>query len=252
MDDDHSFTEVPAIRVRPSIRLQLSAEANTLRFLDSSHDGRTLRATTSCPSTRMTATHHSRPAFPDPFHHAPATRLEQDLEAHMPPDWFSKDGKGTVFLEGLPGVGYVVAAAQAGHGNTEEAKRALIRSTDSLITTAGAVGGGLVAGPAGAVLGAAAGKAVGIGFEKAAAESVDPRARLGIGEQTLVSGIIEVATNAAAGGAGGVGRVLYQEAVNATARTALGRFVSSSAAGATMFSGDVLRRAVVGERVTDR
>ena len=114
----------------------------------------------------------------------------------------------------------------------------MIRSTDSLITAAGAVGGGLVAGPAGAVLGAAAGKVMGIGFEKATADSVDPKARQGVGEQTLVTGIIEIATNAAAGGAGGVGRVLYQETASATARSAVGKFVGSSAASATMFSGD--------------
>ena len=33
-------------------------------------------------------------------------------------DWFSKDGKGTIFLEGIPGVGYMVAVAQAMDGNT--------------------------------------------------------------------------------------------------------------------------------------
>ena len=39
---------------------------------------------------------------------------------HLEPmhsDWFSKDGKGTIFLEGIPGVGYVVAAAQVMEGN---------------------------------------------------------------------------------------------------------------------------------------
>ena len=94
-----------------------------------------------------------------------------------------------------------------------------------------------MAGPAGAVLGAAAGKAVGIGFEKATAEAVDPRARKGVGEQTLASGFLEVATNAAAGGAGGVGRVLYHETAGITG-TVMSRFVGSSAASATMFSGD--------------
>ena len=88
------------------------------------------------------------------------------------------------------------------------------------------------------VLGAAAGKVVGIGFEKATADSVEPKARKGVGEQTLVSGFIEVATNAAAGGAGSVGRVIYQETASATARTAVGKLVGTSAASATMFSGD--------------
>lgn len=100
------------------------------------------------------------------------------------------------------------------------------------------MGGGLVAGPAGAVFGAAAGKVVGIGFEKATADSVDPKARLGVGEQTLVSGIVEVATNAAAGGAGGIGRIFYHETASATAKSAVSKFVGSSAASATMFSGD--------------
>lgn len=119
----------------------------------------------------------------------------------------------------------------------EQAKRAVIRSTDSLITTAAAVGGGFVGGPAGAVIGAAAGKVVGIGFEKATADTVEPNARKGVGEQTLVSGMLEVATNAAAGGVGGVGRVLYQETAGVTS-AAVSRIVGSSAASATMFSGD--------------
>ena len=60
----------------------------------------------------MTAASRPLPAFKaDSLPHAPATRLEQDLEAHMSPDWFSKDGKGTIILESLLGVGYVVAAA---------------------------------------------------------------------------------------------------------------------------------------------
>ena len=87
------------------------------------------------------------------------------------------------------------------------------------------------------MFGAAAGKAVGIGFEKATADAVDPRARKGVGEQTLMTGFIEVATNAAAGGAGSVGRVLYQETAGVTG-SVVSKFVSSSAASATMFSGD--------------
>jgi hypothetical protein len=173
----------------------------------------------------------------------------------MSPEWFSKDGQGTIFLEGIPGVGYVVALAQAIDGNTvssilsilihfysrnifqEQAKRAAIRSTDSLITTAAAVGGGLVAGPAGAIFGAAAGKTIGIGFEKVAADVVDPKARKGVGEQTLVSGIIEVATNAAGGGAGGVARVIYQETAGVTG-SVVSKAVGSSATSATLLSGD--------------
>ena len=87
-------------------------------------------------------------------------------------------------------------------------------------------------------MGAAAGKVVGIGFEKATMEVVDPRARKGVGEQTLISGIIEVATNAAAGGAGSVGKVLYQAESAGVAGSAVSKFMGSSAASATMFSGD--------------
>ncbi|OCH86587.1 hypothetical protein OBBRIDRAFT_838041 [Obba rivulosa] len=154
-------------------------------------------------------------------------------------DWFSKNGKATVFLEGLPVVGYVVAAGQGIAGNTEEAKRAAIRSTNALITTAATVGGGIVAGPAGAMLGAAAGKAAGIGLEKATAGTVDPGVRMGLGEQTLASGAIEVVTSAAGGGAGGVGSALYS-ATAGTTGTAVGNAIGSSLASttaSTMFGG---------------
>ena len=68
--------------------------------------------------TMMTTTEQSRTVRANSLPHPPATRLEQDLESHIPSDWFSKDGKGTIFLEGIPGVGYVVAAAQVTQGNT--------------------------------------------------------------------------------------------------------------------------------------
>jgi len=89
------------------------------------------------------------------------------------------------------------------------------------------------------MLGAAAGKALGIGLEKATASTVDPSVRGGLGGQTLASGAIEVVTSAAGGGAGGVGGALY----NATAGTtgsaignAIGSSVASTAA-STVFGG---------------
>ena len=50
----------------------------------------------------------------------------------MPSDWFSKDGRGTIFLEGIPGVGYVVAAAQAMEGNTVSSRHSAILPIDLL------------------------------------------------------------------------------------------------------------------------
>lgn len=50
----------------------------------------------------------------------------------MPSDWFSKDGQGTIFLEGIPGVGYVVAAAQAIEGNTVSSRHSAILPIDLL------------------------------------------------------------------------------------------------------------------------
>jgi len=38
-------------------------------------------------------------------------------------DWFSKDGKATIFIEGLPVLGYVAAAVQAASGNTVRTNR---------------------------------------------------------------------------------------------------------------------------------
>jgi hypothetical protein len=82
------------------------------------------------------------------------------------------------------------------------------------------------------MLGAAAGKAAGIGLEKATASTVVPEARMGLGEQTLASGAIEVVTSAAGGGAGGVGSALYGATAGATG-SAVGNAIGSSVASTT-------------------
>lgn len=57
---------------------------------------------------------------------------------------------------------YDVAAVQTIAGNDDHVMRAVTVSTNSLITTAGAVGGGSVGGPAGAIVGEAAASQVGM------------------------------------------------------------------------------------------
>lgn len=76
-------------------------------------------------------------------------------------DWFSKDGAFTKFCEGLPVVGYVASAGHAIAGDEDRARRAAAAGTNGLLTTAGAVGGGIVGGPAGAVAGATLGSSAG-------------------------------------------------------------------------------------------
>ncbi|KAF8644722.1 hypothetical protein AX16_008311 [Volvariella volvacea WC 439] len=60
---------------------------------------------------------------------------------------FTRDGAATRVFEKIPVVGHITAGVQLLSGNREHAKRALATSTNSLISTGGAVAGFMVAGP---------------------------------------------------------------------------------------------------------
>ncbi|KAF9995952.1 hypothetical protein BGZ80_007383, partial [Entomortierella chlamydospora] len=124
-------------------------------------------------------------------------------------DAFSKDGAATHFFERIPVVGYGVAGVQAIAGNSEQAKRALALSTNSLITTAGAVGGFAVGGPAGAVAGGALAAQAGMASEWGIAKTInDPTVKGDVGEvsvkRALVDGLVG-GVSGVIGGGGGMG-----------------------------------------------
>lgn len=117
---------------------------------------------------------------------------------------FHRDGAATRFLEKVPVVGYGVAAVQAISGNGDHAMRAVASSTNSLITTAGAVGGGLIGGPAGAIAGAAAASQVGMVAEWGASKAIDdPNIKGDVGEISLQRAITDATIGALTGGIGG-------------------------------------------------
>jgi hypothetical protein len=58
--------------------------------------------------------------------------------------WFDRDGPVTLFFEKIPVLGHATALVHVIAGNPEHAKRATATSTNSLITTACAVGGAAV------------------------------------------------------------------------------------------------------------
>jgi len=77
-------------------------------------------------------------------------------------------------------------------------------STNSLITTAGAVGGGLIGGPAGAVAGAAAASQVGMVTEWGIAKTIDNQDVKGdVGEISLQRAVTDAALGALTGVVGG-------------------------------------------------
>jgi hypothetical protein len=111
---------------------------------------------------------------------------------------FSRDGVVTRFTEKIPVVGLVTAAAQGIAGNGEHAKRALANQANSIITTAGTVGGFLVGGPVGAVAGGALASSVGIAAEYGVSTTInDDQVKGDTSLQRFV-------TDAALGGVGGL------------------------------------------------
>jgi hypothetical protein len=106
-----------------------------------------------------------------------------------------------------------------------------------VITAGAAIIGGVMAGPGGAMIGAAVGKGAGIGIEKLAANAVDTEVRGKLGQQGLATGAVEIAFCAAAGGAGGVWGALYGEMAGAQAvgmAHAAGQFAAGQAGGYVM------------------
>ncbi|KAK4649148.1 uncharacterized protein QC761_116455 [Podospora bellae-mahoneyi] len=139
---------------------------------------------------------------------------------------FSRDGIATRILEKVPVVGYGVAGVQALAGNTEHAKRALATSTNSLITTAGAVGGMVVGGPAGAIAGGAAASTIGLGTEYAISTTINDKDVKGdVGEVTVQRVVTDMAIGGVSGligggaGATAAGKAAGKAAIEATAST---------------------------------
>lgn len=62
-------------------------------------------------------------------------------------------------------LGYAIAAGRGITGDHDRARRAAARSTNSTLTTLGAIGGGLVGGPPGVMAGGASMNAVGLASE---------------------------------------------------------------------------------------
>ena len=120
---------------------------------------------------------------------------------------FSRDGSVTRIAEKLPVVGTFTACIQGIAGNEDHAKRALATSTNSLITTAGAVGGFFIAGPPGAVAGAALGSTAGIAVEHGLSTDIkDSNVKGDVGDMSLKRFVVDAAfagSTAVIGGGGG-------------------------------------------------
>jgi hypothetical protein len=128
---------------------------------------------------------------------------------------FSKDGSATVFIEGLPVVGYFAAIGHIANGHDDHAKRAAARSTNSTI----AVGSALVVGIAtanpvlGGMAGAAAGSAVGIGAEHGISKTiVNDSVRGNVGDVSFQRFVVDGALGVVGSAAGGTGSVLAKQA----------------------------------------
>ncbi|KAG0057600.1 hypothetical protein BGZ89_001828 [Linnemannia elongata] len=138
---------------------------------------------------------------------------------------FSRDGDATRFLEKIPLVGYGVAGVQALTGNPDHAKRALATSTNSLITTAGSVGGFVVGGPLGAVAGGALASQVGMVTEFGISKTIDDdKVKGDVGEISVKRALLDAAIGGAAGVIGGgagastVGKEAGRLAIEGTAQ----------------------------------
>ncbi|KAG9064532.1 hypothetical protein KI688_003722 [Linnemannia hyalina] len=141
-------------------------------------------------------------------------------------DAFSRDGSVTCILEKIPVVGYGVATVQAITGNPDHAKRALATSTNSLITTAGAVGGFVVGGPLGAVAGGALASQVGMVTEFGISKTIDDdKVKGDVGalsiKRALVDAAIGGATGLIGGGAGTVGKIAIDASTQAARNMAI-------------------------------
>jgi len=156
-------------------------------------------------------------------------------------DAFSRVGVVTRFTEKIPVVGLATAGVQALAGNGEHAKRALANNFNSVITTAGTVGGFMVGGPVGAVAGGALGSSLGIGAEYAMSTTIDdPNVRGNTGDTSLQRFTTDAFLAGATGMLGGGGGSAVLKQVGST----LGKEVGKSVAKETGAS--LVRTAVAG------
>ncbi|VDC03066.1 unnamed protein product [Peniophora sp. CBMAI 1063] len=147
---------------------------------------------------------------------------------------FHRDGATTRFCEKLPIIGYGVAGIQKIAGNDEHAKRAVATATNSTIALGGAAAGFCVAGPVGAVAGAALGSGAGIASEYGISKTIhDEKVKGDVGNVSVGRIVTEVGLSAVGGGftSGGgavlasgareVGKIGLKEAAKQTAQQSL-------------------------------
>lgn len=138
---------------------------------------------------------------------------------------FGKNGKVTKVCESIPIIGYVAAAAQGIAGNQDEAKRAAAKCTNGTMTLAGGIAGGIVAGPGGAFLGAAALKGAGIATEYGIGHNhIDDAEVRAETVPTVKSAALDIALAGASSGAGAVGGTIVKEVTGTTAKELGGYF----------------------------
>ena len=113
---------------------------------------------------------------------------------------FHRDGATTRFCEKLPIIGYGVAGVQKLAGNDEHAKRAVATATNSTIALGGAAAGFCVAGPVGAVAGAALGSGAGIASEYGISKTIkDDKVKGDVGDVSVGRIVTEVGLSAVGG-----------------------------------------------------
>jgi hypothetical protein len=146
-------------------------------------------------------------------------------------DAFSRDGAVTRFTEKIPVVGLVTAAVQGIAGNGEHAKRALANQANSIITTAGTMGGFVVGGPVGAVAGGAFASSLGIAAEYGVSTTIkDDEVKGNTGDTSLKRFV----TDAALSGAGGLIGVGSSSAVVKQVGTGFSKGLLTQAEGTVM------------------
>uniref|UniRef100_A0A0G4GKD1 Peptidase C14 caspase domain-containing protein n=1 Tax=Chromera velia CCMP2878 TaxID=1169474 RepID=A0A0G4GKD1_9ALVE len=127
------------------------------------------------------------------------------------------------FMESMPVIGHVTSLGYTIRGDTDSAKRAAGKATSNMLSLGGAIAGGLVMGPLGAVAGAMAGCAVGqVGEMGVNTTILDKNKRSAKGtfrDFKAVDSSVEIAVSGAVSGltaglASGMGTVLANHAAN--------------------------------------
>ncbi|RUS35521.1 hypothetical protein BC938DRAFT_481114 [Jimgerdemannia flammicorona] len=126
--------------------------------------------------------------------------------------FFERDSEETKFVEGIPFIGYVASVVHARAGNRDHARRAAAKSTNSLLKATGAIVGGVVGGPAGAIVGRAAMSSVGVRVEYAIAERIeDESVRCTVGAVKPKVFLHDMVFSAIDGGIGNFGSSLVKK-----------------------------------------